>query len=408
MPDRLRLPAAVFLGLLGLSIIFGWLLWVWHPVVPGPLRLTKVTFDELPGWRQNDPRAALSAFLRSCAQRAAQNTSDPLGGAGYAGNVSDWREVCGAVQAPVQSAAQARAIFERWFAPVCISAGDMKDGLFTGYFEPQLSASRTRHGKFQTPVYAPPDDLVNVDLGAFRPKLRGEQITGRVLGNRLVPYATRADIDTKGLPQARVLFYTSDPVTAFFLHIQGSGRVYFDDGTLERISYAAQNGQQYTPVGRILLARGALTREKVSLQSIRAWLRAHPAAAREVMEGNASYVFFKEEVLGDPALGAKGSEGVPLTPNGSIAVDPRLHAFGTPFYLSTTLPNGQLLRSLFIAQDSGGAIRGPVRGDVYFGTGEEAETLAGQMRQSGRLYALLPKPLAGKLATQTDYPDDLP
>jgi membrane-bound lytic murein transglycosylase A len=280
--------------------------------------------------------------------------------------------------------------------------------LFTGYYEPQLNASRTKHGKFQTPVYAPPDDLVNVDLGAFRPKLRGEHIAGRVQDNRLIPYATRSDIDAKGLPQARVLFYTDDPVAAFFLHIQGSGRVRFDDGTLVRISYAAQNGRQYTPVGHILLARGALTRENISLQSIRTWLQAHPSAAREVMENNASYVFFKEDVLGDPMLGAKGSEGVPLTPNGSIAVDPRLHAFGIPFYLSTTLSDGQPLHALFIAQDSGGAIRGPVRGDVYFGTGDKAETLAGQMKQSGQFYVLLPKPLAEKLATRTDYPDVLP
>ncbi len=408
MPGRLRLPAAVFFGLLGLSIVTGWLLWTLRPAAPGPLRLTKVSFSELPGWQDSDPSAALSAFRRSCGQFAAQHPTDPMGGAGYAGRVSDWSGVCGAARTQVQNAAQARAFFERWFVPVSIGAGDVKDGLFTGYYEPLLNASRTRHDAFQTPVYAVPDDLVSVDLGAFRPKLHGERIAGRVENGHLVPYATRADIDANGLPHARSLFYANDPVTVFFLHIQGSGRVRFEDGTLERISYAAQNGRPYTPVGRILIARNALTRQNISLQSIRAWLRANPAGAREVIETDASYVFFKEEPIGDPTSGAKGAQEVPLTPAASLAIDPRLHAYGVPFYLSTTLPDSQALRALFIAQDSGGAIRGPVRGDVFFGIGDKAEALAGQMKQTGRFYALLPKALASRLASRTDYPAAAP
>ena len=331
-----------------------------------------------------------------------------MGGAGYAGRMSDWSEVCRAAQTPVQNSVQAREYFEHWFAPVSVSAGDVKDGLFTGYFEPQLYASRVRHGAFQVPIYAMPDDLVSVDLGVFRPKLHGENIAGRVVNNRLVPYATRADIDAKGLSRARVLFYADDPVAVFFLHIQGSGRVRFEDGTLERISYAAQNGLPYTPVGRILIARKVLTHENVSLQSIRAWLRANPAGAREVMETDASYVFFKEESIGDPALGATGAQDVPLTPTASLAVDPRVHAYGVPFYVSTTLPDSQMLQALFIAQDTGGAIRGPVRGDIFFGIGNKAEDLAGRMKQSGRLYALLPKTLVSRLTSRTDYPDAAP
>lgn len=372
-----------------------------RPPTAGPLRLTKTTFAALPGWNRSDPRAALSAFLRSCAALAKENAGAPMGGAGYAGTVGDWRAPC---QAAETQKASARAFFQHWFVPIEVSAGRVRNGLFTGYYEPQLNASRTRHGRFQIPVYGVPDDLISVDLGAFRPNLRGEHIAGRVQDNRLVPYATRAEIDANGLPGAHVLFYAGDPVAVFFLHIQGSGRVRFEDGTEKRVSYAAQNGQPYTPIGRTLIDRRALTRENVSLQSIRAWLLSHPAAAKAVMETDASYVFFKEEPIGDARLGAKGAEGVPLTPGASLAVDARLHALGVPYYLSTTLPDAKPLRRLFIAQDIGGAIRGPVRGDIFFGFGKDAETLAGQMKQQGRLFVLLPKTVAARLAPRTDYP----
>lgn len=383
----------------------GWLLWTLRPVAPGPLRLTKIAYGDLPGWQKSDPRLALAAFLRSCAHITTLKPGDPMGGAGYAGHVSDWSAACGAARTPFDNAAQARAFFELWFAAVSVSAGDEREGLFTGYYEPQLNASRTRHGAFQTAVYGVPDDLVSVDLGAFRAKLRGEHIAGRVEKNRLVPYDARAEIDTKGLPHARVLFYADDPVAVFFLHIQGSGRARFEDGTTERVIYAAQNGQPYTPIGHTLITRHALARENVSLQSIRAWLRSHPAASREVMETDASYIFFKEEAVGDPTLGAKGAEGAALTPDASLAVDPRLHAFGVPFYVSTTLPDGRSLRALYIAQDIGGAIRGPVRGDLFFGIGPKAEAMAGQMKQTGQLYALLPKACVDRLEYQSDYPE---
>jgi membrane-bound lytic murein transglycosylase A len=331
---------------------------------------------------------------------------DAAAAMGYAGDIADWRAPCHAAQAT--RAAEARAFFEHWFVPVRIGAGDVKDGVFTGYYEAELSASRTRHGAFQTPVYGTPDDLVSVDLGAFRATLRGERIAGRVLEGRLVPYATRAEIDAEGLPRAPILFYADDPIAVFFLHIQGSGRVRFDNGSWERVNYAAQNGQVYTSIGRTLKLRGALKPAEISMQSIRAWLGAHPSAARQVMGTNASYVFFKEEPLGDPALGATGTEGVALTPGASLAVDTRLHALGVPFFVSTTLPDGEPLQRLFVAQDSGGAIRGPVRGDLFFGFGSEAERLAGAMNQTGRLYALLPKEVAARLGGKTDCPAGVP
>ncbi|HEY0282899.1 MAG TPA: MltA domain-containing protein, partial [Rhizomicrobium sp.] len=196
---------------------------------PGPLRLTKVSFAALPGWQKSDPGAALAAFRRSCAALERRDSSASMGGAFYGGSVAEWRAPCRA--AGSASPAQAHAFFESWFVPLRISAGAATDGLFTGYYEPDLSASRTRHGAFQTPIYGVPDDLVSVDLGAFRPQLRGERIAGKVEGGRLVPYASRAQIDAAGLPQARILFYSDDPIAVFFLHIQGSGRVRFDDGS---------------------------------------------------------------------------------------------------------------------------------------------------------------------------------
>jgi len=323
-----------------------------------------------------------------------------MGGVGYAGTVADWLPACRAAAA----VKDAHAFFEQWFQPFQVSAGALSQGLFTGYYEPELAVSRAPHGPYRYPVYALPADLISVDLGQFRPALRGQRLAGRVENGRLVPYATRAEIDAHGLSEARVLFYAADPVALFFLHIQGSGRVRFEDGRLERVSYAGQNGQIYTAIGKALVADGALTKEQLSLQSIAVWLHAHPNQAQHVMESDASYVFFQEEPLGDPRLGAKGAEGVPLMPQASLAVDTALHALGAPFYVATRTVDGNPLRFLAVAQDMGGAIRGPVRADIFFGFGKAAENAAGAMNHAGEFYVLLPKKLAARLALQSDYP----
>ena len=399
---RWRRLATVFLGILGIAIAAGWLWWLLQPVTPGPLRLTKASFSDLPGWTSSDPRAALQAFQRSCSAMASKPESTPLGGAGYAGSVGDWRAACAAANAT--SAAAARSYFEHWFTPLLVSAGAVKNARFTGYYEPQLRGSATRQGSYRYPVYDTPSDLITVNLGDFRKTLAGESIAGRVAGHRLVPYPTRAEIDADGLPTAHVLFYTDDPVALFFLHIQGSGRVRYADGHVMRVSYAAQNGQVYTAIGRILIARGAISRQDMSMQAIRKWLKAHPDQAEQVMEQDASYVFFREDPIGNPALGAKGAEGVPLTPRASIAVDGRLHALGLPFYVATTLPNSHPLDAVLVAQDYGGAIRGPARADIFFGFGHEAEALAGGMNNTGRMFVLVPKPVAARLQHETNFP----
>lgn len=365
------------------------------------LRLAKVSFAELPQWSAADGQAAFQSFQRSCAAVMAKPDAAPMGGAGYAGTVADWRPVCAA------GGGEGRDFFERHFTPFAVSGGAPESvSLFTGYYEPQIRGSRRRQGVFQTPVYGVPSDLVRADLGLFNAKLQGEHISGRVEGRALVPYADRAEIDAKGVPNAPVLFYTDDAIGFFFLQIQGSGRVVFDDGsptpTTLRIAYAGDNGQAYTAIGRSLIADGSLTREEVSLQSIRAWLKANPDRARAVMEINRSYIFFAEAALGDMDLGPKGSLGVSLTPLASLAVDPRLHALGAPFYV--TAEGDDPVHALTVAQDIGGAIRGPVRGDIFFGSGPEAERRAGAMKGTGSLYVLLPNALAAKIGEGRVYP----
>ena len=241
---------------------------------------------------------------------------------------------------------------------------------------------------------------MRADLGLFNSKLQGEHISGKVDGGRLVPYADRAEINAKGIPTAPVLFYTDDAIALFFLQIQGSGRVVFDDGGTARIGYAGDNGQVYTAIGRTLIADGSLKREDVSLQTIRAWLKANPERAHAVMETNRSYIFFAEAPVGE--AGPKGSLGTGLTPLASMAVDSRLHALGAPFYLAAD--GADPVHGVLVAQDTGGAIRGAGRGDIFFGFGPEAERRAGAMKGTGRLYVLLPNALAAKIGSTHLYP----
>lgn len=362
------------------------------PAVPSGLHLSRISFDQLAGWQDGDARPALSAFQRGCAVLMQKPDAAPMGGAGYAGTVGDWRGVC------AQAKGNARGFFAQAFTPYAVTG----DALFTGYYEPMIWGSRDRRGAFQTPVYGLPSDLVRADLGLFDPKLKGEHVSGRVSGHALVPYSDRAQIEDAEVKTAAVLFYTDDPIAFFFLQIQGSGRVAFKDGHAERIAYAGENGQPYTAIGRILIADGSLKREDVSLQTIRAWLAAHPERARGVMQADKSYVFFREEPIGDGALGSTGSLGVSLTPLASLAVDPRLHALGAPMFVAADGPDP--VHGLLVAQDTGGAIRGAARGDIFFGFGPEAEARAGAMKAPGRLYVLVPNGLAAKLGEDADFP----
>ncbi len=364
------------------------------------LVLEPATFADLPGWGEDALEEAVPAFLRSCQRIAALPDETPVDDEPFAGLARDWKPICAeAARLPAGAAGNrqaARRFFESRFQPFSARNNKNPLGLFTGYYEPLLHGSRKRAGKYTVPLYTRPPELVMVDLGDFREDLKGTRIAGKVEDGNLVPFPDREEIDAGALAGRKLeVVWVDDPIGAFFLHVQGSGRVQLAEGGELRLGYAAQNGHPYTAIGRELINRGALTREEVSLQTIRAWLEAHPKEAREVMETNPSYVFF-QKLEGEGPLGA---QGVPLTPGRSLAVDRKHIPLGVPLWLISGVPSpkeGQpdgRLRRLLVTQDTGGAIRGPVRGDVFWGFGEEAETVAGRMKHRGKMWLLLPRTL---------------
>jgi membrane-bound lytic murein transglycosylase A len=293
-----------------------------------------------------------------------------------------------------------RAFLEVSLAPWRITSSDGSDtGRVTGYYEPLIAGSLTRAAPYTTPIYAPPDDLLTVDLASLYPELTGKRVRGRLDGRRVVPYWTRADIDAgRADTRGRALAWVADPVDAFFLQIQGSGRIRLDDGTMLRVGYADQNGQPYRSIARVLIDRGEMTADQASMQSIRAWGRAHADELPALLEANPSYVFFR--LVPPPAPGSLdamidgpiGSLGVPLLAGRTVAVDRRSIPLGTPVWLATTDPlSGEPLRRLVLAQDTGGAISGPLRIDLFWGFGDEAGAHAGAMREDGALWLLWPK-----------------
>jgi membrane-bound lytic murein transglycosylase A len=359
-----------------------------HPPVPPHLTVTPARFADLGGWQRDGVAEAVPAFLKSCAALAKLADDTPLKPPGVAGMAGDWRRPCAdaAALAPATDDT-ARRFFEAEFTPYALGDDGEPEGLFTGYFEPELRGARHRGGVYQTPLLRRPADLVMVDLGLFRPDWHGERIAGRVVDGRLTPFPDRAAIEDGALDAERLaLLWVDDPVAAFFLQIQGSGRVRLPDGSMVLVGYDGQNGQAYVPIGRLLVERGALTRDEVSLETITAWLARHPGEAKALMERNPSYVFFREI----KANGALGTEGVVLTPGRSLAVDADFIPLGAPLWLDAEQENDRV-RRLVVAQDTGGAIRGPVRGDVFWGFGAAAEAHAGGMRARGVYYVLLPR-----------------
>lgn len=356
---------------------------------PETLALAPVSFDDLPGWADDDLADLDRALDRSCARIAPQPDDRPLGRLPRAGTVGDWKPICDSLRGRTGEAL--RDGIETYLRPyrASLSSGG-RTGLFTGYYEAQLNGSRTPSERYATPLLKRPDDLVSVSLGEFREDFAGERIAGKVVDGRLRPYETRAEIVEGALDgRSEPLVWVDDPVDAFFLQVQGSGRVALNDGTTMRVGYAAANGQPYYAIGRELVARGDLTLEAVSLQSIRAWAEANPEAVPDLLNTNRSYIFFRE-IEGEGPIGAQGA---PLTPRRSIAVDRRHIPLGIPLWVDIDHPesDGGALRRLMVAQDIGGAIRGPVRGDFFWGHGPEAEALAGTMKADGRYYLLLPK-----------------
>jgi membrane-bound lytic murein transglycosylase A len=264
--------------------------------------------------------------------------------------------------------------------------------LITGYYEPILKGSRTPTATFRTPLYAAPDDLLTIDLGELYPDLKGRRLRGRVQGKKVIPYLSRAELERSASLAGKEIVWVDDALDAFFLQIQGSGRVELPGGETIRVGYADQNGHPYRSIGRYLIDQGILTSEQATTQGLRQWLRENPQRMQQVLNANPSFVFFREDALKDPSQGPKGALGVPLTAERSIAVDPRWIPLGAPAFLSTTYPiTNQPLQRLVVAQDTGGAINGAVRADYFWGMGPAAGENAGRMRQPGRIWLLWPK-----------------
>ncbi|HSV28891.1 MAG TPA: MltA domain-containing protein, partial [Candidatus Omnitrophota bacterium] len=346
------------------------------------------SFADLPGWQGDNAGAVLPALLKSCDRLSKLPPDRSVGADGMGGTVADWHAPCSAARR--LSAGEhdyVRLFFESWFTPHLVSNRGQAEGLFTGYFEPELPGSRSRSGRFSVPLLGKPRDLVTKEVN-------GEQVVGRMVGGRFEPYPTRAEIEAGALgDRAKPVVWVDDPVDAHILHIQGSGRIRLEDGSVLRLAVAGHNGHKFVGIGRVMKERGLLT--DISMPAIRAWLKANPKQAVALMAENPRYIFYR--LLNGE--GPIGSEGVPLTPERSLAVDTRYIPLGMPLWLDSVDPSGAPLRRLMVAQDTGSAIKGVVRGDFFWGAGEPAFEKAGRMKSPGRYWVLLPKQRSPRIAS---------
>lgn len=361
--------------------------------VSPPVSYERTDLSALPAWDSDRVSEALPALKRSCGKLRRQSDTDTIAPVEIGGTVAAWREACDALSRLSDGSGDAavRDFLSTWFVAYEVRAGDGA-GLFTGYYEPELNGSLEQREGFDTPLLARPSDLVLVNLGDWRAGLRGERIAGRLRSGRLIPYESRAEIETGALgDNVETLAWIDDPVDVFFLHIQGSGRIRLDNGQVLRVGYDGHNGHSYYPIGRYLVENGEIDKDAISLQTIRAWLHAHPDQMRGVMDLNPSYIFFRT-IDGEGPIGA---QGVALTAGRSLAVDRRYIPLGAPVWLDVDYPDesGNPLQRLVVAQDTGGAIKGGVRGDVFWGHGPTAAEKAGPMAATGRYFVLLPKNL---------------
>ena len=354
------------------------------PPSPEPGIGKVLDWQELPGWQQDKHAEAWPALLQQCSVMPKKKPQ--------------WKKICldAALLGEIDNES-VRRFFETRFTAHQIIPSNKKDGspgtgLVTGYYEPLLKGSLTPYDQYQYPLYTRPDDLLRIDLAEVYPELSKMRLRGRVVGNKVVAYHDRKAIDGEDSPlTGKELVWVDDPVAVFFLHVQGSGRIQLADGSMMAVGYADQNGQPYTSIGKILIERGEIEREDVSLFTIRQWLQQNPQQAQALLEENRSYVFFQLRKNADE--NPRGSLNIPLTPSRSIAVDPSNIPLGSPVWLDTSYPGetDHTLQRLTFAQDTGGAIKGYARADMFWGNGEMAEKLAGEMKQPAELYVLLPR-----------------
>lgn len=351
-------------------------------------RADPIAFADLSGWRDDDHAAALAAFRRGAAVLARHPPKRRAFGTDAAA-LADLIKRAAAIQEP--SAAIARRFFEDAFTPVVVTSPGGR-AFFTGYYEPEVAGSLHRDADFTVPLYRTPDDLVEFDPADPPAGVDPSFRFARRTDTGFAEHPDRGAI-MAGLLQGRglELVWLADPVDAFFIQVQGAARIRLPDGGIKRITYAAKTGHPYTAIGKVLIDMGALAHGKVTMATIRAWLAAHPDQRDAVLARNRSYVFFREAEVADPALGPVAAAKVPLTPGRSLAVDRLIHSFHAPVWVETALPAGDAFRRLMVAQDTGSAIVGPARGDIFFGSGNTAGDLAGAMQAAGRFVVLTPK-----------------
>lgn len=359
-------------------------------------KFVAVGFQALPDWNQESMQGVWKAFINNC-----KGLMRPISGSlsmPARATPKAWQPVCLAAQdSNLNEKSNANEI--RQFLEQNLQAwrlqnadGSIAKNTVTGYYEPLVRASRTKQGKYQWPLYAVPDDLLNIELGEVYPDLAGKRVRGKLVGSKIVPYDTREQIASDANRQPPVIVWVDDPVEAFFLQIQGSGRAVLPDGKMIRLAYANHNGRPYASIGQWLVNQGQLTLNQASMQNIKKWAQNNPGRTQEMLNANPAMVFFKEQTISDPELGPAGAYGISLNQQRSIAVDTSFVPLGTPVYLATTMPSSnQPLRNLVFAQDTGAAIKGAARADFYWGFGEEAGNFAGKMKQTGEMWLLWPK-----------------
>lgn len=372
---------------------------------PAGLQFKAILFSELPGWADSPIVPTLPALTQSCRKILSLPENRRLPGASIGGVAGDWATACNALLA-AGTESGLRVALTGFFTPLEVSVGGNSDGVFTGYYETLLQGSRSQSKRYNTPLYLRPPELIMVDLGAFRADLKGRRIAGYAEGGRLRPYADRKAIDEGYLDGRDLeLVWVDSAVDAFFLHIQGSGRVRMDDGGMLRVGYAGQNGHPYLAIGRPLITAGHIEPEDMSMQAIRGWLQENPDEVTGLLHKNASFVFFRE-LSGED--GPYGSANVPLTAGYSLAIDRRHLPLHAPIWLESSFPDPNdrdgvpiNMTRLMVAQDTGGAIAGEIRGDVFWGFGADAEEIAGRMANTGRYWLLLPKALAERAVSRS-------
>jgi membrane-bound lytic murein transglycosylase A len=370
-------------------------------MTPAAVTFEPMTFSDLPGWSGDDHLAAWKAFVASCRPILKASASEEKSSSSPSPLLDVCARALAASKNPIRTRSEARQFFETNFKPHRIVGGDPQ-GLLTGYYEPLIKGSRTRDATYKVPIYKRPPDLVNLVAESERGAKSGSFTHQRKTAIGLEPYLTRAEIEEGGLAgHGLELFYLKDQVDVFFMQVQGSGRIELPDGSKVRVTYDGKNGYPYTSIGKALIESGQMTAEEMSLKSLKRWLKEDKDRAKPVMWKNKSYVFFKE-LDGDAAQTPIGVMGIPLQTGRSLAVDTSYYAIGTPIYVDapeiTHATKSGVFRRLMVAHDVGSAIKGTERGDIYFGSGDDAGRVAGATKQAGHLFALLP------IAGEVQYP----